>query len=82
MIRETVQTQTDADVVTVLQIRFLYRTIHSVHHRYHCPFSWVTQYLHPWELITIGFLTTTNTWFFNCHALTNWSYLILSITIR
>jgi cholesterol 25-hydroxylase len=31
------------------KFRFLYRAIHSVHHRYHSPFSWVTQYLHPWS---------------------------------
>nr|KAG5705941.1 hypothetical protein BaRGS_010831 [Batillaria attramentaria] len=63
------------------KFRFLYRTIHAVHHRYHSPFSWVTQYLHPWELITVGFLTTTNTWFFNCHCLTTWSYMLVSITV-
>lgn len=61
--------------------RVLYRNIHAVHHRYHSPFCWVTQYLHPWELITVGFLTTTNTWFFNCHPLTTWSYMLLSIVV-
>ncbi|XP_076444223.1 cholesterol 25-hydroxylase-like protein 1, member 2 [Babylonia areolata] len=63
------------------KVRFLYRAIHAVHHRYSAPFSWVTQYLHPWELITVGFLTTTNTWFFDCHALTIWSYMLVSITV-
>ncbi|KAL3866411.1 hypothetical protein ACJMK2_043712 [Sinanodonta woodiana] len=63
------------------RIRFLYKTIHGVHHRYHSPFCWVTQYLHPWELITVGFLTTTNSWFFNCHCLTTWSYMLLSIVV-
>ncbi|XP_076465662.1 cholesterol 25-hydroxylase-like protein [Babylonia areolata] len=67
--------------VTHHKVRFLYRTIHAVHHRYHAPFTWVTQYLHPWELITIGLLTTTNTWFFACHPLTTWSYMLVSITI-
>ncbi|XP_033749572.1 cholesterol 25-hydroxylase-like protein 1, member 2 [Pecten maximus] len=63
------------------RFRFLYKHIHAVHHRYHSPFCWVTQYLHPWELITVGFLTTTNTWFFNCHPLTIWSYMIVSIIV-
>ncbi|KAK6189123.1 hypothetical protein SNE40_005161 [Patella caerulea] len=63
------------------KIRFLYRHIHGLHHRYHAPFVWVTQYLHPWELITVGLLTTTNTWFFNCHCLTIWSYMVVSISI-
>jgi cholesterol 25-hydroxylase len=61
------------------KIRFLYKHVHAIHHRYHAPFSWVTQYLHPWELITVGFLTTTNTWFFDCHPLTTWSYMMVSI---
>ncbi|CAL1526453.1 unnamed protein product [Lymnaea stagnalis] len=63
------------------KIRFLYRHIHSVHHRYNSPFVWVTQYLHPWELVVVGFLTTTNTWFFNSHPLTVWSYMIVSIVV-
>ncbi|KAH3830231.1 cholesterol 25-hydroxylase-like protein 1, member 2 [Dreissena polymorpha] len=63
------------------KIRFLYKHVHALHHRYAAPFCWVTQYLHPWELITVGFLTTTNTWFFNCHPLTTWSYMILSIIV-
>lgn len=63
------------------KIRFLYKHVHALHHRYHAPFVWVTQYLHPWELITVGFLTTTNTWFFDCHPLTIWSYMILSIIV-
>lgn len=63
------------------KIRFLYKRVHAVHHRYHSPFCWVTQYLHPWELVTVGFLTTTNTWFFNCHPLTTWSYMLTSIMV-
>lgn len=62
-------------------IRFLYKHVHALHHRYHAPFCWVTQYLHPWELVTVGFLTTTNTWFFKCHPLTTWSYMIVSIVV-
>ncbi|XP_012944098.2 cholesterol 25-hydroxylase-like protein 1, member 2 [Aplysia californica] len=63
------------------KIRFLYRHIHAVHHRYNSPFVWVTQYLHPWELVVVGFLTTTNTWFFNSHPLTVWSYMMVSILV-
>ena len=63
------------------KVRFLYKHVHALHHRYHSPFCWVTQYLHPWELITVGFLTTTNTWCFDCHPLTIWSYMLLSIVI-
>lgn len=63
------------------KVRFLYKHVHGVHHRYNSPFVWVTQYLHPWELVTVGFLTTTNTWFFNCHPMTTWSYMIVSIIV-
>ncbi|XP_052796863.1 cholesterol 25-hydroxylase-like protein 1, member 2 [Mya arenaria] len=63
------------------KVRFLYKHVHALHHRYHSPFVWTTQYLHPWELITVGFLTTTNTWFFNCHPLTIWSYMVVSIIV-
>ncbi|BFY98532.1 hypothetical protein BsWGS_01572 [Bradybaena similaris] len=63
------------------KVRFLYRHIHAVHHRYNSPFVFVTQYLHPWELSTVGFLTTTNTWFFNSHPLTVWSYMLVSIVV-
>ncbi|GFO44759.1 cholesterol 25-hydroxylase-like protein 1, member 2 [Plakobranchus ocellatus] len=63
------------------KVRFLYRHIHSVHHRYHSPFVWVTQYLHPWELTAVGLLITTNMWFFKAHPLTVWSYMLLNIII-
>lgn len=63
------------------KVRFLYKHIHAVHHRYNSPFVWVTQYLHPWELVTVGFLTTTNSWFLQCHPLTTWSYMLLSIMV-
>ncbi|KAK0047754.1 cholesterol 25-hydroxylase-like protein 1 member 2 [Biomphalaria pfeifferi] len=54
------------------KIRFLYKHIHAVHHHFSSPFAWVTQYLHPFELAAFGFLTTANTWIFNCHPLTAW----------
>lgn len=63
------------------KVRFLYKHIHAIHHRYHAPFVWVTQYLHPWELLTVGFLITTNSWFFKCHPMTTWAYMLLSIIV-
>ncbi|XP_074644227.1 cholesterol 25-hydroxylase-like protein 1, member 2 [Tubulanus polymorphus] len=61
--------------------RFLYKCFHSLHHQYNSPFSWVTQYLHPWELITVGFFTTVNPWIFKCHPLTTWIWNYLNIVI-
>lgn len=63
------------------QIKFFYRWIHSVHHEYHSPFSWVTQYLHPWELIITGAGTTFMPWVFNSHCLTIWSFMLLNIIV-
>jgi cholesterol 25-hydroxylase len=61
------------------KVRWLYRTVHSVHHQYSVTSCWVAEYLHPYELFCIGFFTTTAPWFFNTHPLTQWSFLQLSI---
>lgn len=63
------------------KIRFLYRHVHSVHHHYSSPNAWVTQYLHPYELITVGIYTTTSPWFFSAHPLTQWSFMQFSILV-
>ena len=52
------------------KVRFLYKHVHAIHHQYHSPNSWVTQYLHPWELISVGFFTTTSPWIIGCHPFT------------
>ena len=62
-------------------MKFLYRHIHGLHHRYTSPFVWVAEYLHPWELITVGVFTTTNSWFFRSHPLTVWSYMLVIVWI-
>lgn len=63
------------------KVRFLYRHVHSIHHHYSSPSSWVTQYLHPYELISVGIFTTTSPWFFNPHPLTQWSFMLFSIIV-
>ena len=63
------------------KIRFLYRHVHALHHEYMSPSSWVTQYLHPWELISVGVFTTTSPWIFKAHPLTQWAFYIFSISI-
>lgn len=59
--------------------RWLYRNFHALHHQFHSTFSWTTQYLHPWELFSVGFFTTVDGWFFQCHPLTFWGFMILNI---
>lgn len=59
--------------------RWLYKTFHAIHHQYHSVFSWTTQYLHPWELFTVGFFSTVDGWFFECHPLTYWCYMVINI---
>ena len=63
------------------KIRPLYRHVHSVHHHYSSPNCWVTQYLHPYELITVGIFTTTSPWWFGAHPLTQWSFMQFSILV-
>lgn len=63
------------------KIRFLYRHVHAIHHEYHSPNCWNTQYLHPFELISVGIFTTTTPWFFKAHPLSCWSFQNLSISI-
>ncbi len=63
------------------RVRFLYRHVHSVHHQFHSPHSWVSQYLHPWELITIGFFTVTAPMLFGAHPLTHWNFQFFMILI-
>ena len=61
------------------KIRWLYRHVHAVHHQYSSPSSWVTQYLHPWELISVGIFSTTSPWIIGCHPLTEIFFQMFSI---
>ncbi|ELT89652.1 hypothetical protein CAPTEDRAFT_95296 [Capitella teleta] len=63
------------------RVRWLYRNVHALHHEYHSPSSWVTQYLHPWELISVGVFTTTSPWIFSAHFLTQISFMLLGILV-
>ena len=45
------------------------------------PSSWVTQYLHPYELIMVGIYTTTSPWFFSPHPMTQVAFLQFSIIV-
>lgn len=59
--------------------RWLYKNFHAIHHQYHATFGWTTQYLHPWELVTVGFFTTIDGWFFECHPMTYWCFMLLNV---
>uniref|UniRef100_A0A1I8G0G7 ANK_REP_REGION domain-containing protein n=1 Tax=Macrostomum lignano TaxID=282301 RepID=A0A1I8G0G7_9PLAT len=59
--------------------RWLYKNFHSTHHQYHTSFALVGQYLHPWELFTIGLLTTVDPWFFRCHPMTCWVWMLMNV---
>jgi len=60
------------------KVRFLYRWCHSIHHQYHSPFAFATQYVHPWELLYVGFMITVTPWFFQPHIMTYWCWFLLS----
>ncbi|ELT89651.1 hypothetical protein CAPTEDRAFT_1819 [Capitella teleta] len=61
--------------------RWLYRHVHSVHHQYYVCSSWVTQYLHPWELISVGFMTTLLPLLFNFHPFTNFCFMMFNVIV-
>lgn len=63
------------------KVRFLYRHVHALHHQYHSPSSWVTQYLHPWELLSVGVFTTTSPWVFKAHPMTCWAFQNFAILV-
>ncbi|XP_060709646.1 cholesterol 25-hydroxylase-like protein 1, member 1 [Hemiscyllium ocellatum] len=59
--------------------RWLYKNLHAIHHEYVAPFSWATQYLGGWELLTVGFWSSTTPLLFKCHPLTMWAFMLLSV---
>ncbi|XP_062903751.1 cholesterol 25-hydroxylase-like protein 2 [Mobula hypostoma] len=61
------------------KFRWLYTTFHAIHHEYYAPFSWSTQYLSAWELISLGFWTTINPIILQCHSLTGFTFMILNV---
>ena len=63
------------------KVRFLYKYVHSIHHEFYAPFSWVTQHLHPWELISVGIFTYTSPMFFDAHPLTQWVFQYFAIWV-
>ncbi|XP_028661847.1 cholesterol 25-hydroxylase-like protein 2 [Erpetoichthys calabaricus] len=63
------------------KIKWLYTTFHAIHHEFYEPFSLVTQYLSAWELICVGFWTTVDPIFFQCHCLTAWSFMVFNVWI-
>ena len=63
------------------KVRFLYKHIHSIHHQYHSPNGWVAQYVHPFELLTLGFFSTTSPWVIGCHPLTTFIFQHFMVAI-
>uniref|UniRef100_A0A8C5MDE3 Fatty acid hydroxylase domain-containing protein n=1 Tax=Leptobrachium leishanense TaxID=445787 RepID=A0A8C5MDE3_9ANUR len=58
---------------------WLYQKIHAVHHKYSAPFSWSSQNLGGYELMTVGFWSNNNPILLRCHPLTAWVCNLLSI---
>jgi len=64
--------------ITFHRVKFLYRHVHSVHHRFARVNIWVAQYDHPWELISLGFLGTISPLLLGAHPLTSWAFMMLN----
>ncbi|KAG8440169.1 hypothetical protein GDO86_006102 [Hymenochirus boettgeri] len=58
---------------------WLYKKVHAIHHTYVAPFSWSSQNLTGYELVTLGFWSNTNPISLGCHPLSFWSCSLLSI---
>ena len=60
------------------KVKPLYRWVHSIHHQHSAPFALTTQYLHPWEILSVGLGITVIPWAFAPHCMTYWSWFILA----
>ncbi|KAM4038466.1 cholesterol 25-hydroxylase-like protein 1, member 1 [Anomaloglossus baeobatrachus] len=58
---------------------WLYKKVHAIHHEYVAPFSWSSQNLSGYELMTVGFWSTMNPLQLGCHPLTSWTCNLISI---
>ncbi|XP_078252889.1 cholesterol 25-hydroxylase-like protein 2 [Rhinoraja longicauda] len=63
------------------KVRWLYTTFHAIHHEYHAPFSWSTQYLSAWELVSLGFWATIDPLILQCHHLTGYTFMVFNVWI-
>ena len=61
--------------------RGLYRHVHRVHHEYHAPFVFVTQHMHPMELIAVSVFSILTPIALGVHPLTEWIWLLLSVQL-
>lgn len=64
-----------------IQVRWLYRWCHSVHHMYSSPFAAAAQHLHPFELFFVATFITTVPWAFPTHCLTYWTWFLVSQSV-
>ncbi|XP_007903571.1 cholesterol 25-hydroxylase-like protein 2 [Callorhinchus milii] len=63
------------------RVRWLYTTFHAIHHEFSAPFSWSTQYLSAWELISLGFWASIDAVLLQCHSLTGFAFMVAVIWI-
>lgn len=61
--------------------RWGFRCVHSVHHRYNATFAWVTQYVHPIELLVTGLFSAVTPMVYSCHPLTTWAWTLVNIWV-
>ena len=61
------------------KIRFLYRTIHALHHEIRPPFAFATQYMHPIEVFFTAFFTVSTPLLLGVHPLTNWIWIAYGV---
>jgi cholesterol 25-hydroxylase len=63
------------------KVSFLYKHIHSFHHRLRSPFSWGTQYVHPIELFFTVLFTMSTPLLLGSHPITFWIWMVTVIYV-
>ncbi|KAL9328089.1 hypothetical protein ACSQ67_003092 [Phaseolus vulgaris] len=63
----------------ILHTKWLYTTVHSVHHEYATPFGLTSEYAHPAEILFLGFATIIGPVLTGPHLMTLWLWMILRV---
>ncbi|KAF3588157.1 hypothetical protein F2Q69_00026030, partial [Brassica cretica] len=63
----------------ILHTKWLYKTVHSVHHEYATPFGLTSEYAHPAEILFLGFATIVGPALTGPHLITLWLWMVLRV---
>lgn len=61
----------------LLHTRYLFRTIHAIHHRTHAPWALAAHYMHPLEFLLISALVLAGPIALGAHVVTLWIWVVI-----